>query len=214
MDYQGNTRKDREGPTEPKRVEKVVVSEVIQKPVSVGFKFRNIFLGDNLKTTGAYVVNEIFWPQTRLLFFDIVVEGLRNMVFQRGSMPRRNFGGQSHQMQTRISYDNPFRPDFRDARDYRDARARSYPPDQAGRKVRPEPSEIIISSREEAEAVLERMIDVIETYESVSLADYYDMLGLASSPVDNKWGWKYLSNARVNQTREGFVIDLPRMEVL
>lgn len=212
MDYQSNSRKDRE-PKEEKRVEKVVVSEVIQKPVSVGFKLKNIFLGDNLKTTSAYVVNDIFWPQTRLLFFDIIVEGLRNMVFSRGAMPRRNYD-RSYQQQMRISYDNPIRPDFRDGREYRDARARSYPPDQAGRRIRPEPSEIIIASKEEAEEVLERMIDLIQTYESVSLADYYDMLGLASSPVDNKWGWLYLNKAKVNQTREGYVIDLPRMEVL
>jgi hypothetical protein len=213
MDYQSNSRKDRE-PKEEKRIEKVVVSEVIQRPVSVGFKLRNIFLGDNLKTTSAYVVNDIFWPQTRILFFDIIVEGLRNMVFARGAMPRRSYDRSYQQQNMRISYDNPIRPDWRDGREYRDARARSYPPDQAGRRIRPEPTEIIIASREEAEAVLERMIDIIQTYESVSLADYYDMLGLAASPVDNKWGWLFLNNAKVNQTREGYVIDLPRMEVL
>lgn len=217
MDYQSNSRRDKEGKERP-RPEKVVVSEVIQRPVSLGFKFKNIFLGDNLKTTSAYVVNEIFWPQTRVLIFDIFVEGLRNMIFQRGGGPRRP----TEARMSRISYDNPFRsefrepprPDYRDASMYRDARARSNPPDQYGRRTRPEPTEIIIATREEADAVLERMVDILNTYESVSLADYYDILGLAASPVDNTWGWTILNTSKVIQTRDGFVIQLPRMEVL
>ena len=71
-----------------------------------------------------------------------------------------------------------------------------------------------MAERDDAELFVERLIDIIEKYEVASLADLYDLLGWASSHVDNKWGWTYLSNVEVRQVRDGYLIDLPPFEAV
>jgi len=60
--------------------------------------------------------------------------------------------------------------------------------------------------------VVERLIDILDKYEVVSLADLYDLLGLPTSPIDNKWGWTVLKQVEIRQTREGYLIELPPLE--
>jgi hypothetical protein len=60
--------------------------------------------------------------------------------------------------------------------------------------------------------VLERMQDIIDKYEVVSVSDLYELLGLPSSYQDNKWGWNYLGDVQVRQIREGYLIDFPSAE--
>jgi len=60
--------------------------------------------------------------------------------------------------------------------------------------------------------VVERLTDVVDMYEVVSVADMYDLLGLPSTPIDNKWGWTHLPNIEVRQTRDGYKISMPPVE--
>jgi hypothetical protein len=39
-----------------------------------------------------------------------------------------------------------------------------------------------------------------------------ELLGLESNPVDNKWGWPFLTDASVVAVRDGFILDLPPEE--
>jgi len=44
----------------------------------------------------------------------------------------------------------------------------------------------------------------------VTVADLYELTGIASSHTDNKWGWTELRGARAVRTRDGhFLLDLP-----
>ena len=72
-----------------------------------------------------------------------------------------------------------------------------------------EVSDVILATREEADKVIERLIDILEKYDVASLADLYDLLGLQTSPIDNKWGWTYLGSVQVRQIRQGYLLDLP-----
>ncbi len=47
--------------------------------------------------------------------------------------------------------------------------------------------ELIVSSKSEGDLVIERLVDIIDTYEVASVADLYDLLGLPNSYIDNKW---------------------------
>ena len=106
---------------------------------------------------------------------------------------------------SRVQYNSPVRRD------------RAYLPDQAparplGRQVRRETNDLVLTSREEAELVLERLTDIIDKYGVASLADLYDLTGLPTSHVDNKWGWTYLNNTEIRQVRDGYLLDLPPVE--
>jgi len=73
-------------------------------------------------------------------------------------------------------------------------------------------SQIYLVSRDEADLVVERMLDILDKYDVVSVADLNDLLGLPTSPIDNKWGWAILGRVEIRQTRDGYLIDLPAPE--
>lgn len=69
---------------------------------------------------------------------------------------------------------------------------------------------------EEADGVLEELHNLLDRYEQVSIADYYELAGIANmiEPTDHGWGWTSLSGSRIVTTRHGFMINLPRYELL
>ena len=201
MDYQGNAHKQREGKAPPpeKKVEQVITGEVIVKKKSWGEKFKGIFFGGDARNALRYIAADVFLPTIRNLVVDATTKGMERMVYGESSAQRRrpmNYG-------SRVQYNNPVRRD------------RAYLPDQPARSLRPvrrDLNDMILASREEAELVLERLLDIISKYEVTSLADLYDLTGLPSSHVDNKWGWTYLNNTEIRQVRDGYLLDLPPLE--
>jgi len=206
MDYQGNPNKDKEKKPE-KQIEKVVTGEVIQKPRSIGRKFKDIFFGGDLKASAKYVAGEVILPAFRDLLVDAITNGAKRMVYGESMYRRR-----PTDYRPRVQYSNPINPSYR----IMDPRDRARLPDQPhpGRQQRRDANDIVLAKREDAELVVERLIDIINMYEVASLADLNDLLGWPTTPVDNKWGWTYLSNVGVNQVREGYLIDLPPLEAI
>ena len=70
--------------------------------------------------------------------------------------------------------------------------------------------DIILESYGEAEDVLERMDELIATYQLVSVADFYDLVGVSGNYTDNKYGWTDIRNASVMRVRDGYMIKLPK----
>lgn len=214
MDYQSNSKKTRERPEKPNKLEPVVTGPVIQKDQTNWHKFKNIFFGGDFKTSAAHVAGDVFLPALRQLAFDIVIEGTKGVIFGESSYRRRAPVDYS----SRMRYSSPNmlpRPDPRDPR-YSGviSQAATRLPDQ--RPYRPSATrdigQIILYSRKEAENVLEQLVNVIDMYDVVSVADLYDLLGLEVTPIDHKWGWSYLHNSEIRQVREGFLLDLPPLE--
>jgi hypothetical protein len=46
----------------------------------------------------------------------------------------------------------------------------------------------------------------------VSVADLYELLGVAADHTDQKWGWRTLGGASVRRVRDGYLLDLPQPE--
>jgi hypothetical protein len=75
--------------------------------------------------------------------------------------------------------------------------------------------EIIIATRQEAEDVLDRMYDILSRYESVSVAELYELCGVASTHTDHTWGWLELRGASVGRVRGGgYLLELPEPEFI
>ena len=70
--------------------------------------------------------------------------------------------------------------------------------------------DIIIDTRGEAEAVLSRMDEIMDTYGLVRVADLYDLVGVSGNPTDNSYGWTNIRNAEVVRVRDGYKIKMPR----
>lgn len=72
-----------------------------------------------------------------------------------------------------------------------------------------EVTQIVLRSRSDATAVLEKMNAIKNSYGFVSIGDLKDLVGLPPTYNDSLWGWKTLYGTEVRAVREGFVLDLP-----
>lgn len=206
VDYQGNSNKSKETPANPdkpkKNLEKVVSGEVIVKSQGVGAKFKSIFFGGDATTASHYVVGEVILPALRNLVVEVVSKGIDRLIYGESAARRR-----PSSYAPRVQYNNPI---------YRQE-PRAYLPNQrpsdrwaeAGKR---QLDKFIVSSRVEADMVVDTLTEAVSQYEVVSVADLNELLGLASSHVDQKWGWTNLSNIGVRQVREGYEISLPPLE--
>lgn len=210
MDYQSNSHnKDEKEQKDNKKIEKVISGEIVTRKKPLGKRFKEIFFGGEFKGAARYVAADVLLPAFRNLVVDGVTKGVERVIYGESSSRRRAIDYRS-----RTQYNNFF------ARE-REPRGRGYLPDQPPypgprelRREKREIEEIILSSRQEAELVLERLTDIIDMYEVASVADLKDLLGITTNHVDNKWGWTFLNNVEVRQIREGYLIDLPYPEVI
>ena len=74
--------------------------------------------------------------------------------------------------------------------------------------------EIILATRVEADEVIDRLFDLVSKYETATVADLYDLVGISGNYTDDKWGWFDLRGAGVHRVRNGYLLDLPKPEPL
>lgn len=212
MDYQGNSNKAKEEaakPEEPKKnVEKVIVGEVVEKEPGFGHKVKHIFFGGDVKDVAQFVFYEKALPGLRDMLFDMGSDGWHRMLYgiggKRGPAPQ-----QSRQKTTYNS--SPVRR-------YMDPRGQGAPsPNRPGSyspgpRRQQEMNDIILTTREDAQRVLDTMNACVEQYQVVSLADLKELVGLPQAHIDQKWGWTFLTSSEIRQVREGFLLELPKLE--
>lgn len=70
--------------------------------------------------------------------------------------------------------------------------------------------DIIFDTRGDAELVLDKMDEIIDSYGTVSLLDFYEMAGQECPYTYRKYGWTNISSASVIRVRDGYVVKLPK----
>lgn len=73
-------------------------------------------------------------------------------------------------------------------------------------------TEVVIQSEEDANTVLDTMKQLLETYEVVTLGDFLNLTGIASTYTDEKSGWTNLTDAKVKPVDGGFIVAFPPTE--
>lgn len=207
MEFEGNTDKGKDFKKPEKKIEKVVTGEVVKRPKTLGRKFKDVFFGGDLKAASRYVISDVLLPAFRNVVVDATSKGIERIVYGESSYRRR-----PTEYRPRVQYNNPI---MRDPRSYPYS-TRGPIPDQThpNRQMRRESNDLVLSTKEEAERIVEALLDIISQYDVVSWADLCELVGWPSTPVDNKWGWTYLTNVEIRQTRDGYLIDLPAMEAV
>jgi len=69
--------------------------------------------------------------------------------------------------------------------------------------------EIIVGTRREGEEVLGSMKDILHDYGQVSIADFYELVGIPTEFSDSKKGWKELRYTGLHKSRYGYTFSLP-----
>ena len=192
-DYKSNSNRVKtEQKEQDKKVEKVVTGKVITKKKSGMRKLAEEFINEDAKNIKSYVVGDVLIPAIKEAISDIVRNSI-DMILYGGSRP-----GHKRSTADRVSYTNYSKYDNR-SRDNRTTTYNGYSYD-----------DIILESRVEAEDVLARMDELMDTYGLVRVADLFDLVGKTCNYTDNKYGWTNIRNAEVIRVREGYLIKMPR----
>lgn len=223
INFPGNSHKQKAYiPVLTKKVDRVVKGPVTRAKKTTGQKISETFLGDNLKNAFNYVVEKVLIPTAKSTISDlagmggdvlrmtvdrlIYGENVENIIRgRRGNTgPVINYTGYSNR--AKIPNDKRY---F--------AENANMPRTQIGqpqvtqlKRVRQNFDDIVMESRQDAEEVLTRLLDFIDTYGIVSIAEFYDMIGFETSYADFKYGWEELGQAIVTRVRDGYVLHLPR----
>ena len=74
--------------------------------------------------------------------------------------------------------------------------------------------EMLLVNHDDALTVLKQLKETVDKYDFVTVVDYYDMLGVASSYAANGFGWntKTISTAKIKKVRGGYMLKMPRVE--
>lgn len=175
----------------------------ILRKKGIGRKLKDIFFGGNFRSAGQYVMAEVALPAIRNMIVDTTTKGIERVVMPNSvaarSRSNNNYG-------PRIQYNNPI------------SRQTSVmlpgQPPYLSRNARQDFGDIILSTREECEMVLEQLGDIIDKFKTASKQDLMVLLNQPTQYTDMKWGWAFLGNAEIIQVREGWLLDLPPMEPL
>lgn len=211
-EFPSNRHKDKTPQAKPteKKVTQVTENEVVRRKKPVGKRLSETFIGGDARSVWAFVTLDILVPAAKDAIADMVSQGAERMIFgeTRSSGRRSTRRGEG----PHIAYNK-----------YSGGGSRRLgPPDDRHRhemskraRASHDFDEIILGTRVEAEEVLERLTDLVDRYETATVADLYDLVGITGTFTDDKWGWTDLHTATVARVRHGgFLLDLPRPEPL
>lgn len=200
MDYKANSHKIKaeaaiEKETENKRqkVEAVAKGRVSKNPAW------KKFLSNGWNAVKEDVIKEVFLPAIQKAVVDTIVDAIETMIY--GEVRRSRSSSRSSRSSS-ISYSRYY-DDRRDRdRDRRRDRGRDRDRDY---------DDIIVDTKAEADTVLGLLDDMLDTYNSVSVADLYDLVGVSTNHTDFNYGWINLRNAEAIRQRDGsYLISMPK----
>ena len=194
---------------ERKQLQKIV--DVQPKKVKrslIGRLVSGVMGPDGIPSIGAYVNDEIIKPAIKNIIVDAVTSGI-NMVMYGEKNPNR---GRSPQ----YGRPAPHRPGVNYSNRYRN----QDPPEERRVSVRSAArygvEEYILDDRDSASHVLVTLCESADRYNVVSVADYYDLIGVPTQYTDNNHGWTIdsISRATILPVRGGYIIKFPPVEVI
>ena len=188
-------KEEKSAETENKRVIKPVTTDVIvEKKKKRGRVVSALFGEEEVGSIKDYLLFDVVIPAIRNTIVDSVTNTVE-MIF--GVDPRRsNRKGGPYAVSYSSYYKSGNRNDRRD--------------DVVDRDSGYDYRDITFRSRVAADEALYNLRELIEDYETASISDLYELVGITGDFQDHKWGWRDLDRARVIRVRNGYAIDLPR----
>lgn len=193
-DFPSNTHKER-AHSRPKITP---VGQARRKEKSLGARIAETFTGDDVQSVGNYVLFDVVIPAAKAMLQDVVSEGIQRLLF--GDSRRRNVSN-SRSTASYTSYNRYYD---------REPRQREEPRMSQRARANHDFDEIILEDRMTADAVLDSISELVDRYDSATVADLYDLVGFNSSPADIKWGWTSMAGMSVLRDRSGYILNLPK----
>ena len=199
-DYKPNSHryKEEQGAQKEERVvNKVVTSGAakVRKKNDI-HKLADVFISEDVKNVKSHLLMDVLVPTIKKVIVDIVSDGI-NMIFFGETGARRNSTNVS-----KISYGSY----YNNGQSTQSSVVHNSTSNQSF-----DYGNISLPTRGEAEAVVAEMINVIEQYGFVTVADLYDICDITHPYTAAKYGWTSLSTAEVVRGRDGgYYLKLPK----
>lgn len=196
-DYKANSHRSKEEqanlPAEKKKIDPVVKGTVKKKKNGVR-KLTDSFVSEDIRNVKSYIVMDVLIPAAKKAISDMVTNGIDMILY-----------GESGKAKTRRNSDYVSYNRYYDRRDddrrYSGTRTRSMF----------DYDDLVFETRGEAESVLNGMDEILDTYQVVSVLDFYDLAGVDNdNSQSQKYGWTNIRSARVERVRDGYVIRMPK----
>lgn len=207
MDYPGNSNSNKGlPPSRPEKVEKIVTGEVVRRKAPLSRRMRDIFIGGDPGSVWGYLAYDILIPAIKDTMSDVVSMGIERMLFGDSRSPSSRHRTSTPSGYGYTNYGKFSKPSYQ---------AREEPR-QMSRRARSAHNfdEIVLETRLEAETVIERLDDLCDRYGQASVNDLYELVGVTGDFTDEKYGWTDMRSANVSRVHGGFLLNLPRPEVL
>lgn len=189
-----------------KNIERVTEGTVTRKKKSLRKQLSETFVAGDMRSAMRYVMFDVLLPAAKDMIVEAGSAGIEKLIFGEG---RRRRGASSPQSGATgyVSYNKYSGPMGTGLNAAQRVISRQS-------RARHDFDEIVLDSRVEAEEVIDRLFDLVSRYESATVADLYELVGLASAHTDHKWGWTDIRGSGVTRIRDGYLLDLPDPEPL
>lgn len=208
VNYPGNSNRKSEEkkPEERKHLDPVISGEAIIRKKPWYRRLGDAMTSEDARTVGSYVLQDVFVPTLRNLIVDMISQGAdrlfngdpharnvsRNVIRGAYTAYNRVYSGSSRYEQSP--------PARRELSDYA-RRTSNF-------------DEIVLKTRGEAEDVLDHLYYQVQNYDVATVADLLDFVNRRGSFTDEKWGWTSMAGSSVQRVREGYLLNLPRVQPL
>jgi len=212
-EFPGNPKSASVAPVRRRKASQIKVQEEVvetKKPLAHGIRKKRsftesvarTFLGEETKSVGKYILFDVLIPAAKNTIQEMISQGLEMLLFGETRGTSRSRGRDKDR--TTISYNSIYRNRDRDENPY-DPRSKS-----SRSRGRFDLDDIVFRHGDEAAEVLDGLCDMLEQYDQVTVADFYELAGVdGGSWTDQKWGWTNLSKAFCTHTRGGYTVVLP-----
>lgn len=193
--YPNNSITARTKQEEREKIESVVKGKAAKQKETLGRKFKRLFMPGDIKDARTYIIEQVVIPGLKngaLAAVEMIFFGQVSGRFQQrpGATNRNN--------QTNYSYISSAGARVGD-------RGLSMP-----RTKRESFSfqDIWFESYDDAVAVVEAMVDILDRLGVVAVGDFYTVCGIETEYTDYDWGWRSLTKLEPRRIRDGYTIDM------
>ena len=181
-DYKPNSHAyKREQALENKKIEKVANGKLKKRSA----------LSHDMENIKTYALKDVLIPALQKAVVDIVRNGVEMLVY-RGEKPPSS-------RNSALPYVSYNKYGSSSDRRYSEPRSVGYGID-----------DIVLETRGEAVEVLRHMDAIVDSYGVLSVLDLFDLVGIRSTPNDNKYGWTNIRSAEIVRVSGGYTIRMPK----
>lgn len=192
-EYKSNSHKSKEV-AKQHAIEKVVSGRVRVKKQRKGNleKAAEIFTGQDLNSIKEHLIKDVLFPNIIKLLYDTITNGA-NTILYGGKGKRTSSNG------TQVSYWRSY-----------DSGSNGEKSTYSGRGIY-NFENLLFERKQDAEAVLDSMQEIIDQFGVVSVADLYDLADVAiDNTTASNYGWKSIASAKSVATPDGWILSLSK----